>query len=85
MLIVAPTGMTKRVTRGSIPMLSRQLMVIGMVAELEPVPKAVANTCDILKTYPYGSLRTTMKKIRAIVPKPCTKSPIRTVMKYLPS
>lgn len=50
MLIVAPTGMTKRVTRGSIPILSRQLMVIGMVAELEPVPKAVAKTCDILKT-----------------------------------
>ena len=85
MLIVAPTGMTNRVTRGSIPMLSRQLMVIGIVAELEPVPKAVANTCDILKTYPYGSLRTTTKKITAIVPKPCTKSPIITVMKYFPS
>jgi hypothetical protein len=50
MLIVAPTGMTKRVTRGSMPILSRQLIVIGIVAELDPVPKAVAKTCDIFKT-----------------------------------
>lgn len=70
MLIVAPTGMTKRVTRGSMPMLSRQLMVIGIVAELEPVPKAVAKTCDILRMYLYGNFRTVMKKINAMVPKP---------------
>lgn len=67
---VAPTGTTNLVTRGSMPMLSRQFIVIGIVAELEPVPNAVARTCDIFKTYPYGSFRTTTKKMIAIVPKP---------------
>lgn len=34
MLIVAPTGMTNRVTRGSKPILSRVCIVMGIVAEL---------------------------------------------------
>lgn len=34
MLTVAPTGMTKRVTRGSMPILSSVLIVTGIVAEL---------------------------------------------------
>jgi hypothetical protein len=34
MLMVAPTGMTNRVIRGSRPILSNVWMVIGMVAEL---------------------------------------------------
>lgn len=33
-LMVAPTGITNRVTRGSMPIWSKQLIVIGMVAEL---------------------------------------------------
>lgn len=42
--IVAPTGITNLVTRGSIPIPSRHFIVKGIVAELDPVPKAVANT-----------------------------------------
>lgn len=84
-LTVAPTGTTNLVTRGSMPILSRQLIVIGIVAELEPVPNAVASTWDIFKTKPYGSFRTTQKKIMAIVPKPWMKRPNMTVMKYFPN
>lgn len=34
MLMVAPTGITNLVTRGSIPMWSKHPIVIGIVAEL---------------------------------------------------
>lgn len=52
---------------------------------LDPVPKAVAKFWPICEMYPYGNLRQQMKKITAIVPKPCIIKPNITVQKYAPN
>lgn len=39
-----------------------------MISYLDPVPKAVANTCPIFATYPYGSRFVARKNKTAIVP-----------------
>lgn len=49
-------------------------MVNGMVAELEPVPKAVAKTWLNLAIKRYGMRRVPKKKMTAIVPEIDCKS-----------
>lgn len=49
MLTVAPTGMTKRVTRPSIPILSSVLIVTGIVAELKTNMQIIIKVSNSIK------------------------------------